>query len=336
MKFAHYFTPKTYVYSGKHTEMKTTIKDTHYSETVHDVHEGYHPDDTLKHYIQVVGLTDITAIKALLEKFNVHPLQIEDVFNPKQRDKVEVGETYIFAAMHVDFIKDGAMKEGYFTAFLFDHVLMTFHETPPEFLSPIPELLKSHDESRKRSSAFLFYQLLDMVTDHHLIHHEKLNEAARRFEETILENRRVDQDAFYTIRKQLLSLKNNVAPIKDDLQKPAFRKSPVINEASHPFYDDLLDHLTRLDSNLHESRELMRHLLDLHMNNQSRRMNQIMTILTLFSAIFIPLSFLTGFFGMNFVHFEILEYEHAVTVFIGVCLAVALSLVLLFKRMRWF
>ncbi|MFW5913568.1 MAG: CorA family divalent cation transporter [Bacillota bacterium] len=336
MKIAHYFTPKTYMYSGKHTDMPTTIKDTHYGESVHRVHEGYHPDDTVKHYIQVVGLTDVQAIKSLLEKFNVHPLQIEDVFNPKQRDKIEVSDHYVFAAMHVDYIKNGEMKAGYFTAFLFDHVLVTFHETPPEFLTPLPELLKSHGETRKRSSSFLFYQLLDMVTDHHLLFHDHLTEEAARFEETILENRRVDQEDFYTLRKQLLSLKNSVSPIKDDLRKASFKKSPVIHEATHPFYDDLLDHLARLDSNLYESRELMRHLLDLHINNQSHRMNQIMTTLTLFSAIFIPLSFLTGFFGMNFVHFEVLEYEHAIALFIGACITVALFMVLLFKRMRWF
>lgn len=336
MKIAHYFTPKTYKYSGEHTDMRTTITDTHYSPDHHSVHEGYVPDEKLKHYIQVVGLTDVDRIRELLEAQGVHPLDIEDVFNPRQRDKIEAKDTYVFAALHVDYMKDGRIETGYFTAFLFKHILITFHETPPEFLAPLPELPKKHEETRKRSSAFLFYQLLDMVTDHHMIVHESLSEKAARFEETILEDGKVDQEAFYTLRKQLLFLKNSVSPVKDELERSTLRKSPVINEATFPFYDDLTDHLTRLDSNLYESRELMRHLLDLHINNQSHRMNQIMTTLTLFSAIFIPLSFLTGFFGMNFVHFEVLEYESALGIFIAACFAVALFMVLLFKRMRWF
>ncbi|MFW5865248.1 MAG: CorA family divalent cation transporter, partial [Candidatus Izemoplasmataceae bacterium] len=100
--------------------------------------------------------------------------------------------------------------------------------------------------------------------------------------------------------------------------------------------DDLLDHLKRLESNINEARELMRHLLDLEMNNQSNQMNRIMKTLTLFSAIFIPLSFLTGFFGMNFIHFNILAYEEAVPLFLGFSILIAVLMIVLFKKMKWF
>ena len=109
----------------------------------------------------------------------------------------------------------------------------------------------------------------------------------------------------------------------------------MISKHNRPYFDDLLDHLRRLDLLLVQSRELTRHLLDLNMNNQSNKMNKIMTTLTLFSAIFIPLSFLTGFFGMNFVHFGILEYPQAVGLFVGFCVIVAGVMYFIFKRSKW-
>jgi magnesium transporter len=153
-------------------------------------------------------------------------------------------------------------------------------------------------------------------------------------EEEIIESKTSDQESFYLIRKHLLKLKNSVTPIYEQLLE-LIDNTHLISKHNKPYYDDLLDHLRRLDIMLNQSRELMRHLLDLNMNNQSNKMNKIMTTLTLFSAIFIPLSFLTGFFGMNFVHFGILEYPQAVGIFVGFCLIVAGVMFYIFKRSKW-
>ena len=94
--------------------------------------------------------------------------------------------------------------------------------------------------------------------------------------------------------------------------------------------------MNRLDQKLDNLRDLMKTLLDLDLNNQSTRMNKIMSTLTLFSAIFIPLSFLTGFFGMNFVYFEVLRIEYAVLFFTGICILIAAAMLYIFKKHRWF
>jgi magnesium transporter len=336
MKIANYFTPKSFKYSGIHKNIPTVITDTHYNVATFKTFDTHTPDASLKHHILVVGLSDIAKIRQMLESYNISSLIVEDVFNVSQRDKLEHSDNALFVAMDVNYLKDGLIKEDYFSALLTDHILFTFHETEPEYLAPIKSLLEKSDETRKRPVDYLFYEILDMITDIHLSVYETLNRAGEKFEEEILETKTVDQEAFYLIRKRLLALKNSVTPIHEQLSRGVHKKSPLIHEDTYPFFDDLIDHLARLDSGLYESREVMRHLLDLHINNQSHKMNQIMTTLTLFSAIFIPLSFLTGFFGMNFVHFEVLEYEHALVFFLGVCFLMAAFMVVLFKRMRWF
>ena len=113
------------------------------------------------------------------------------------------------------------------------------------------------------------------------------------------------------------------------------RKLSVFNIDHQSYFEDLKDHLQRLESKLHQARDMMRQLLDLHMNNQSTKMNQIMSTLTLFSAIFIPLSFLTGYFGMNFREFTALDQKYGVLIFSVMCIIIAIGMVLFFKKKKW-
>ena len=335
MKFKDYFTPKSMVYTGEHTNIKTTIKHYQYNAKEVIITDDFNKKEGYNHYIQVVGLSEVDKIMALKDIFPVEPLILEDVFNVSQRNKIDERKDYIFAVFHVNFYKE-TIQEDYMSLLFFKDTIITFHEREPECLEALYPLFESYQELKERSSDFLFYQILDIITDSHIDLMEHNNVITEQIEEEILEYKSVDQEAFYQMRKNLLKLKSNVTPILTQLDKIIQSPRGYISVEQFPYFDDLKDHLSRLDERLNDARELMRHLLDLHINNQSHKMNQIMKTLTLFSAIFIPLSFLTGFFGMNFVHFDLLKYEHAVTLFIVFCVSVAGFMVYLFKRMNWF
>jgi len=218
---------------------------------------------------------------------------------------------------------------------VFQETIISFHETHPTFLDELPDLINENHDVKNKSIDYLLFLILDIITDHHIDTFERVEKIQIQFEEQILDEKNIDQESFYIIRKQLLKLKNTVTPTLEQLEK-TIERSPIFTIENKLYFDDLIDHLKRLDNHINQARELMRNILDLHINNQSNKMNRIMTTLTLFSAIFIPLSFLTGFFGMNFVHFEILAYEHALILFIVICMILASFMVLLFKKMKWF
>ncbi len=335
MNLSPYIKPKSMIYTGEHVNVPTTMTHYTYNEKVMHVTQTLESDPQFKHYIQVTGLSDVSKIEALRQIYPIDSLVLEDVLNVNQRTKIEIKGSYVFAVLNFEYLLKGEVKDAYMSLVMFENTLITFHETEPLFLSPLKSLFEEHKELRERSIDYLFFQILDIITDNHLDIFDILDEQINHFEESIIENENIKQDEFYLIRKGMLDLKNKVTPTFEQLDKVMSRKHDLFKTDNQPYYDDLMDHLQRLDNRIMQSREQMRNLLDLDMNNQSTKMNKIMATLTLFSAIFIPLSFLTGFFGMNFIHFGILGYKDAVLIFSIMCALIMIGMVLFFKRKKW-
>jgi magnesium transporter len=336
MILTSYLKPKTNVYTGKHNLIQTSIKHYQYDHITFDVIDSLIGTKDVKHYIQIVGLTDIEKINQIKEIYKIDPLVIEDVFNVHQRNKIEHKEGYLFGVFNLSYLDKDNIDEDYMSFIMTSDTIITFHETEPKYLEPLKGLIKDYKELRERSIDFLLFQILDIITDGHLDIYDILDLEILDFEEQILETKIIEPDSFYLVRKQMLKLKNQVTPVLEQLSKDLLRNTEYFNLDNMVYFEDLRDHLERLDIRLNQSREAMHHLLDLHMNNQSTKMNKIMTTLTIFSAIFIPLSFLSGFFGMNFIYFGVLEYKHAILLFTITCFIIAALMILYFKKKKWF
>lgn len=334
MKILDYVTPKSMVYSGKVKQKETVINHYHYNEKEVIVSHDFTQKEGYKSYIQVVGLNDTERINQLQVLFSINEFIFEDIYNVSQREKVEVKEDYIFSVLHALFYQDDIFKKEYLSMICLDNVVISFHEDNPWFLEPTIKTLESYQDLRVKSSGFLFYHIMDLITDNHIDVFDKLNMVINEFEDVTLNGHTLPQEDFYKARKAFVRLKNNVYYLLEALNTLIPQKHKVIDEIIE-FYNDLVDHLSRLDGQINLARENVRNLVDVNMNNQSNRMNQIMTTLTLFSAIFIPLSFLTGFFGMNFIYFDILRYEHAVIAFVGFCLLLIGFMIWFFKHKKW-
>ena len=335
MNLSNYIKPKSMIYTGEHKDVPTTVTHYAYDSKELDVTNTFDSKSGLKHYIQVVGLSDVEKIDELRKIYPIDPMVLEDVLNVNQRTKIEFKGNYVFAVLNFEYLDKGEVVEEYMSLVMFENTLISFHETNPLFLEPLKQLFVDHKDLRDRSIDYLFFQILDIITDNHLDIYDILDEQINHFEEFIIDNENIKQDEFYIIQKTMLKLKNHVTPTYEQLDKAMNRKNDLLKPENQPYFDDLMDHLQRLDTRINQSREQMRNLHDLDSNNQSTKMNKIMATLTLFSAIFIPLSFLTGFFGMNFTYFGILKYEHAVLIFSIVCIIIFIMMILIFKRKKW-
>ncbi len=336
MKLSDYVKPKSMIYTGEHHQVPTTIIHYAYNDKVLEISNSFEGDSSLKHYIQVIGLSDIGIIESIKKYYPIDPLILEDVFNVNQRTKIDIRDAYVFCVFNLEFLDQGEVIDQYMSLLMYENTIITFHETKPIYLNPLEQLFKEHKDLRERSVDYLLYQILDIITDNHLDIYDILDEQINRFEDHIIDQKNIKQDEFYLIRKTMLKLKSHVTPTYESLDKAMNRRNDLFKNDNKAFFDDLMDHLQRLDNRINQSREQVRNLLDLDTNNQSTKLNKIMATLTLFSAIFIPLSFLTGFFGMNFVHFGILEYRYAVLGFALICLSIIIFMVFFFKHKKWF
>ena len=334
MKFKQYFKPKSMIYTGKQVDIKTDVRMYRYKtkevEQLTDLNRIKEAN-----YIQIIGLNDLKLMQTIQKTFSIDPFIMEDILNIKQRNKVEAGDNYLFSC--ISFLtQEQNIKKHYMSIYLNDSVVITFHETPPYYLDRLISIIGDYKDLKDHESDLMLYHLFDLITDDHLNILDIYEKDMNAFEENILETKTFDEQAFYLLRKHILQLKNISTPIYEDLKHILNKGHNLIYKESLYYYNDLIDHMSRIEHRLNHLKEIMKTLLDLDMNYQSTKMNKIMSTLTLFSTIFIPLSFLTGFFGMNFIHFNVLKYEYAVLIFVFVCFMIAGTMLYIFKKNKWF
>jgi magnesium transporter len=145
-----------------------------------------------------------------------------------------------------------------------------------------------------------------------------------------------NQKELYQIRKELVFINSMMTSLSTNLPKQFFESTDFFSNDLLLYFNDVQDHILNVKTRVLISIENVRNILDLYMNTISTKMNHIMTVLTIFSAIFIPLSFLAGVFGMNFVNFAILQNTNGILFFIALCVIISGSMLAFFKWKKWF
>ncbi len=328
--------PQTLLYTGKY-QQPTQITHIQYNkDSVEKFNQLQALIDDKVDWIIVEGLTDIAIVKQLCQDLNVDPLVIEDIFNVQQRNKIELYQDYVFSVHKYAFVNQTNPQTDYISMLLFEDKLITFSERNNLFVDDVLKRLENPESMlRKHGIKYLFYVLHDMMVDESL---NLLSELERQIEE--LENRllsisRKDEVYLYRLRRDLLFLRN----LSNQFLENIYREDAIkrlYQPSIKKYYDDLKDHLINLKEKTVFNIDVVHHFYDMHLNNISHKTNAIMKTLTIFSAIFIPLSFIAGVFGMNFVQFPILQSDYGLVYFALICLSIITVMLLYFLRKKWF
>ncbi|MFV0529087.1 MAG: magnesium/cobalt transporter CorA [Lachnospiraceae bacterium] len=138
------------------------------------------------------------------------------------------------------------------------------------------------------------------------------------------------------IKKSLLRVNKYIWPLRDVAALLGKDSTNLVTAGSEPYYRDVYSHIVQAIDSTETCRELLSSLTDLHLSNTSYRLNNIMKVLTIFSTIFMPLSFIAGIYGMNFVDMPELGLAWGYPVVLLVMLAIALWMIYFFKKKKWF
>lgn len=290
-------------------------------------------------WLDVRGIHDTNLITSLGQFFELHPLILEDIVDTQQRPKFEEYEKGIFLllkAFTFDIQQKKIVPEQIGIYFRTDLVI-SFQEDGTDIFSAVRQRLKnSKGKIRLRGADYLAYALVDNVVDSYYVLLNHLEEAVEDLEEAILKHPTKEiKSAIHLLKKEITHLRKLVMPLREAINQFSKSESELIKESSHFFIRDLYDHIIQAMDNIDTYREILNGLQDLYVSEISFKMNQGMQLLTIITTIFVPLSFLAGLYGMNFVYMPELQYTNGYFILLGVMTLIAVGFILWFKRKRW-
>jgi len=333
--------PGTVTYTGNYTDVPLKMDLYCYTpedwskKTIQSIAE-IQDDDSIK-WLNITGLSHIAVIHTIGERFGVAPLILEDIVNVSQYSKMQVEEGLFFSVWKMIYKKQEAIEHEHISILLMDHLVITFQENEGDVFETVRyRLEKNKGILRTQGADYLTFALIDAIVDQY---YETLNLVNRSFDEyeaSTLESHRFNLESLYPLRKELTKLKSAVLPMKSAFTRFLHQKPAIISESVLPYYLDVYENILQLSEQITTVRELVTSLHETQLSELSDKMNRIMTTLTIFSAVFIPLSFLAGVFGMNFQRLPGLSQPNAFRIFILTCFVIAGTMLTFFKRKNWF
>ncbi len=315
-------------------------KDNLNEQELKDIAEGgkYRDTNTVT-WINIDGLHDPDHISKIGKTFDLHTLLLEDILNTGQRPKMEEFDNCLFIVLKMlqyDDEKQIIIAEQ--LSLIISHTfLITFQERVGDVFEPVRDRIrKQKGRIREVGIDYLAYALLDTVVDNYLYLISEIGEKIEDIEVGILEDTSENTlEKINNYKREMSYIRKSLRPTKDFISMLCRLESEYIRDETKPFLNDLLDLITQATEAIDMYREMLSDQLNIFNSNVSNKMNDVMKILTIFAAIFIPLTFIAGIYGTNFEYLPELHFKYSYFIFWGVMVTVAISMLLFFKRKGW-
>ncbi len=290
-------------------------------------------------WYDIRGVHDTDMIEKLGAQYNIHPLVLEDIADTEQRPKFDEYENGVFiSAKALRFDHDAVeILTEQVSIFIGKNFLVSFQEDEDDLFAGVRGRINSgRGKIRAREADYLGYALLDNLVDNYFFVLDKVEEEIEKLEEEIIkEPQSTSKAKNHNLKREMLTLRKAVQPLREAISKFAKSESPYVSNTTEIFLRDLYDHTIQVMDIVETYRDVLTGLQDLYLSEISFKMNQVMQVLTVISTIFIPLSFLTGLYGMNFEYIPELKYQSGYFILIGVMSTITVGLLIYFRKNRW-
>lgn len=282
---------------------------------------------------------DEQQLALLAERFQFHPLTIEDCSHFDQRPKLEEYGNYLFLVTH-GFRLTSSNTEPLETlelhTFLGKQFLVTVHVEPIPPLDAVWNRIRSEGALILRGTDFVSYLIADAIVDSFFPLLDEITVQVEEVENQVLSGRhQVELSDIFRLKRLLVQLRKVLSPQRDVFALLAKRSNSGIDQHTAIYFRDVYDHVLRIHEWVEATRDLLGNALDAYLWSASQRTNEIMKRLTLLSAIFMPLSFITGFWGQNFVGLPFGSNAIMTGMLIS-CVVVPVGMIYFFLRSKWF
>lgn len=293
-------------------------------------------------WIDVLGLDQQEIIRALADKYQLHPLAVEDIVHLVQRPKAEdypgsgdqPGRLFVVARA-VD-PEDGRVRTEQVAFFLGRTTLLTFQEEPGDIFEAVRNRIAARtSRAREHDASFLLYCLIDAVVDGYFPVLEQYSDLLDDVEEELLTHPNLETSRkLHALKRELVMLRRAAWPMRELMAQLLREKHECVSETTRTYFRDVYDHCAQIIDLIETYREIAAGVTETYMSAVSNRMNEIMKVLTIISTIFIPLSFVAGVYGMN-MYVPEAKWRSMYGVFWLICGSIGGGLLLWFRRRKW-
>ncbi|RJQ67033.1 MAG: magnesium and cobalt transport protein CorA [Desulfobacteraceae bacterium] len=294
-------------------------------------------------WLNVDGIHDTEIIARIGRHFNIHPLTLEDILHTDQRPKLEDFGHYLYIVLQMlrylpEEPDNGQVISEQVSLILTPRVLISFQESAGDIFAPVRERLHKGRGGRIRASKcdYLAYTLIDAIVDYYFVILEHVGADVDAAEEDTIEDPRPGTlERIHDLKREMITLRRNVWPLRDVIAGLSKQASHLIDPATIVFLRDVHDHTIQIIDTIESNRDILSGLLELYLTNVSNRMNEVMKVLTIIATIFIPVTFIAGVYGMNFKYMPELQWRWGYPAAWGLMIAVIAGLLFFFKKKKW-
>ncbi len=289
-------------------------------------------------WIRIIGLQNPEIIKTLCELLGIHALTVEDIFNTKQRPKFEDYPTYSYVVFNtISLDQSHQFQHNQISVIFTSDFIITFEKQPTAEIQTFITQLRN-GLIHPFTPDYVATAILDATVDTYFLIIEDLLDEAHEIEENALTNAGNDlTKQTHFLRQNVLYFRKLVWPLQQALEDMRDAVPTIISSTTRPFLRNVIDHTIRSIAGIDSLRESLGILMETNIDLLNQKSNDIMKILTVIGAIFLPLSFIASAYGVNYKYLPIeLTNIYSHMCFLGVYATIAIGALTFFKFKKWF
>ena len=300
--------------------------------------EDYRKADSVT-WVNVDGLQNAAVLERLSKAMGFHLLTLEDILNTDLRPKIEdYGEyLYVVAKMLEVDRESQRIRVDQLSLVLGPNYVVSIQEEAGDPFEPVRNRIRNAAGRLRRSGPdYLAHALLDLVVDQYFTVVDWVGERIEALDESVTEDERGDlMQQLYALKRAVIFLRKTIFPLRDVVSTLRNIDSDLVRESTQPYLRDLHDHVVQLADRIDTGRDLLSGLQDVYLSTLSNRTNTVMKIVAVFSSVFLPLTFITGVFGMNFEFMPLIHRSWGFALSVVGMLLIVSAMLGYFRYKRW-
>ncbi|RJP26076.1 MAG: magnesium and cobalt transport protein CorA [Candidatus Abyssobacteria bacterium SURF_5] len=350
--------PGSLIHLGKKREGNPRISVMDYDERRFEEREAAEVEELFEYlerptvtWVNIDGIHQTDILDKMGRRYNLHPLVLEDILNTDQRPKAEDHGEFLYIVLKMLSLHNSFEKEGEDSAHLSVEVeaeqislilgrnfVLSFQESEGDLFDPIRERIRTNKgRIRQMKADYLAYVLIDIIVDNYFAVLETFGDRIEALEDYLADSPTAESlHSLHIMKREMIFLRKFVWPLREMINALERGESPLIEPATLTYLRDVYDHTIHVIDTIETYRDMLSGMVDTYLTSISNRTNEVMKVLTIIATIFIPLSFITGMFGMNFAYIPMESWPSGFYITALLMFLVGALMLLYFRSKHWF